>query len=67
MTDMDERFVMHRFKSTRLATLVGVVMMALWFNYELLVNDVWRFDLLIILGAMALAKVGALLYYRFTN
>jgi hypothetical protein len=64
---MDERFVIHRFKSTRLATLVGVVMMGLWFNYELFVNDVWRLDLLIILGAMALAKVGAMLYYRFTN
>ena len=64
---MDERFIMHRFKSTRLATLVGVVMMALWFNYELLVNDVWRLDLVVILGAMLIAKVGALLYYRYTN
>jgi hypothetical protein len=64
---MDERFIMHRFKSTRLATLVGVVMMALWFNYELLVNDVWRFDLVIILGAMLIAKVGAMLYYRYVN
>jgi hypothetical protein len=67
MTDMDERLIMHRFKSTRLATLVGVVMMGLWFNYELFVNDVWRFDLLIILGAMALAKFGAMLCYRLTN
>ncbi len=64
---MDERFIMHRFKSTRLATLVGVVMMGAWFNYELLVNDVWRFDLLIILAVMALTKVAALLYYRYAN
>jgi hypothetical protein len=64
---MDERFIMHRFKSTRLATLVGVVLMGVWFNYELLVNDRWRLDLLIILAVMAFTKVAALLYYRFAN
>jgi hypothetical protein len=64
---MDERYILHRFKSTRLATLVGAVLMGLWFNYELWANDVWRLDLLVILGAMAVTKVAALLYYRYTN
>jgi RimJ/RimL family protein N-acetyltransferase len=39
---MDERFVMHRYRSTRWATAVGVVMMGGWFVYEQVVNDVLR-------------------------
>ena len=62
----DERFIMHRFRSTRLAMLVGVLMIALWFNYELLINSQWRFDLLIILAAIAVTKVGAMIYYHAT-
>jgi hypothetical protein len=64
---MDERFVMHRFKSTRLATVVGVVLMGVWFNYELFVNDVMRLDLIIILVAMAVTKLVAMLYYRLRH
>ena len=64
---MDERFIMHRYRSTRLATIVGVVLMGGWANYELFVNHVLRWDLLIIMAAIALVKVGAMIYYRLTN
>lgn len=64
---MDERFFMHRFKSTRLSMVVGLVMMLGWFNYELFVNDVMRLDIFIIVLAMGVAKVAAMLYYRLTN
>jgi hypothetical protein len=64
---MDERFVMHRYRSTRLAVLVGTVMMAVWFNYEYWVNEVLRWDLFVIMMAMAVVKAGAMLYYRRTN
>jgi low affinity Fe/Cu permease len=63
----DERFIMHRYRSTRLAMVVGVVMMVLWFNYELIVNQNLRWDLAIILGAMVVTKLAAMLYYRATN
>jgi hypothetical protein len=36
---VDERYVMHRYSSTRLATLVGAVLMGGWIFYEFLVND----------------------------
>lgn len=64
---MDERFFMHRFKSTRLATAVGLVLMLGWFNYEYLANEVLRIDLFVIMLAMAITKLGAMLYYRLTN
>ena len=64
---MDERFFMHRFKSTRLAMVVGLVLMVGWFNYDYFANDVMRWDLFVIVLAMAVTKLGAMLYYRLTN
>lgn len=64
---IDERFVMHRYISTRWAVIVGVVLMAAWVNYEYIVNDVLRIDLLVILLAMLVTKVGVMIYYRLTH
>jgi len=63
----DERFIMHRYYSTRIAMIVGILLIVAWFNYELLVNDLVRWDLAIIAGAMAIAKVLAMIYYRLTH
>ena len=60
----DERFITHRYYSSRLALLVGVAMMAGWFYYELLTSEVIRTDLFVIMTAMAVTKVGAMLFYR---
>ena len=65
--EADERFIMHRYYSSRLALVVGVVLIAICFNYELLANDQLRVDLVIIAGAMALTKLGAIAYYRATQ
>ena len=56
----DERFIMHRYYSTRVAMIVGIVSIFIWFNYELLVNQQLRLDLAAIAGAMAVAKVAAM-------
>lgn len=64
---MDERFVMHRYISTRWAVAVGVVLMAVWVNYEFIVNHTLRLDLLIILGAMVITKVAVMFYYHLTH
>ena len=63
----DERFIMHRYYSTRLAMIVGVVMMAGWFYYELAVKGTIRWDLFSILMAIAVTKLAAMLYYRLAN
>jgi hypothetical protein len=64
---MDERFIMHRYISTRWSVVVGVVLIAAWLNYEYIVNDTLRVDLLVILGAMLVTKVGVMIYYRLTH
>jgi hypothetical protein len=64
---VDERFVMHRYISTRWAVIVGVVLMAIWVNYEFIINDTLRIDLIIILLAMLITKVAVMIYYRLTH
>jgi hypothetical protein len=66
-TPLDERFVMHRFKSTRLAVLAGTVMILALFTYHAVVNDTIRWDLFSVIAAMAVVKICAMLYYRRTN
>lgn len=64
---MDERFIMHRYISTRWAVVVGVVLMVLLFNYDYFVNHTLRYDLFIILVAMLVTKVAVMVYYRLTH
>jgi len=45
----DERFIAHRYQSSRLALAVGVLMMFIWTQYEWFVNHELRLDLFIIL------------------
>jgi uncharacterized membrane protein len=64
---MDERFIMHRYKATRLAMFVGIILMGVLFFYEYIAYRSIRYDIFTIMVAMAVAKVGAMLYYRRTN
>ena len=64
---IDERFVMHRYYSTRLATIVGMVLMVVWFNYEYFFHHVLRMDIFFILVVMAVVKVAAIVYYTRTQ
>jgi hypothetical protein len=63
----DERSIMHRCYATRLAMVVGIILIAGWFCYELVANQHLRWDLAIIGGTMAVTKVLAMLYYRATR
>jgi hypothetical protein len=63
----DERFIMHRYYSSRLALAVGVLCLVIWFNYDLIVRQDLRWDLLIVAGVMALTKIGAMVYYHRTH
>lgn len=60
----DERFIMHRLRSSRFALIVMVVITGVWLEYEFFVNDQMRWDLLIILSASAIAKVVSMIFYR---
>jgi hypothetical protein len=63
----DERFIMHRFKATRLSLMVGMIAMVGFFSFEMFVHREIRWDLLGILVVMAVTKLGAMLYYQRTN
>lgn len=65
--EMDERFIMHRYYSTRIAIIVGMVLIVGWFIYEMMVNDNPRWDLFVIVMAIALTKVTAMIYFRITH
>jgi len=65
--EIDERFYMHRLYATRFAAMITAVFVGAWFFYELLLNDVIRQDFMLILVVMAVAKLSAMIYYRFRH
>jgi hypothetical protein len=64
---LDERFIMHRFKATRLSLMVGMFAMVGCFVFEMLVHRTIRWDLLGILLVITVTKLCAMLYYQRTN
>ena len=63
----DERFIMHRYYSTRISMIVGLAVIVAWFNYELIVKDILRLDLAIIVGVFVITKILAMVYYRISQ
>ncbi len=64
---VDERFFAHRYKATRLAAMVGAGLMFGFFTYALVKSREIRWDLFVVICAMAAAKVAAMAYYRRAN
>lgn len=65
--EMDERFVAHRYYSSRLALVVGMLVIVGWFLYDLYVHDLFHRDLAIIAGVMAATKLVAMAFFRLTR
>ena len=63
----DERFIMHRYKATRVSVVVTAVVMAVMFNYYYIVEHVIKKDIVILMSVMVVSKLVAMTYYRFTN
>jgi hypothetical protein len=59
--------VLHRFKSTSHAAVVGGIALGGWFLVQFYAHHQVRWDQLIIAAAMAVTKVSALLWYRSRN
>jgi len=64
MSQFDERFVMHRYKSTRLAVLAACVVILALFTYDGFARHIVRWDLFAIALAMAVTKLCAMAYYQ---
>jgi len=61
---MDERFFLHRYKSSSHASMVGAAGLGGLYFYDLLAHDVIRYDLGAILLAMVITKLGFMAWYR---
>lgn len=63
----DERFLAHRRRSTGLAGLAGVLVSVGLFEYRLLADGVWRWDLLAVGLAMVAVKLASMVWLRFAD
>ena len=64
---VDERFLQHRLRSTSLAGIIGGVLAISMFAYRFYIQNVWNWDLCIVAATIVLVKVGAMLWFRFTD
>jgi hypothetical protein len=65
--NVDERFLLHRYKSTSHAGIFAALFMGSWFFYDQIVNGVIRFDFLIVLSVMAVCKLLFMAWYHFRD
>jgi hypothetical protein len=61
---IDERFLMHRLRSTSIGGLAAVVVAAAFFFYNLYVVHTIRWDLFAVIATAAVVKISVLIWYR---
>jgi hypothetical protein len=64
---IDERFLMHRLRSTSIGGLAGTAVAGAFFFYNLFIHATLRWDLFAIIAAAALVKISVLIWYRVTD
>ena len=64
---IDERFLVHRLRSTSLAGTVGGVMAAVLWVYQYYALETVRWDLAAVVVTMAVVKLAAMTWYRTTD
>ena len=64
---IDERFLMHRLRSSSAGGIAGGVLAGVLFLYRHFVNHVWNLDLLAVLATIVAVKTAVFLWYRKTD
>jgi hypothetical protein len=64
---IDERFLNHRLRSTSLGGIAGGVLALGLFEYHLLRQHTYRWELLAVGGTMVVVKMAAMAWYHFTD
>jgi len=64
---IDERFLMHRLRSTSIGGLAAVLLAGGLFLFSLLARHVIRWDLFSIIAAAAIVKLSVLAWYHFND
>ena len=65
--EMDERFLEHRYRASRFALIMGMLALGGLILYDQFTNDIIRVDLWAVVAIIALAKLGAMAFYRLTR
>jgi len=65
--EIDERFLMHRLKSSSLAGIIGGVVAILLWSYRYYIDHVWSWDLLAVGITIVGVKVAAMAWYRLRD
>jgi hypothetical protein len=63
---IDERFFMHRLRSSSIGGLAAVMLAAVFFFYNLSHHSI-RWDYFAIIATAAVVKMGVLVWYRITD
>lgn len=64
---IDERFLMHRLRSTSAGGIAGALLAAAFFFYNLIGRGTIRWDLFAIIATVAFVKISVLIWYRVTD
>ena len=64
---IDERFLMHRLRSTSVAAVAGGVSALGLFAYRYYVDHLWSWDLLAVGLVIVVTKWAFFIWYRFTQ
>jgi len=62
---VDERFLMHRLRSSSLAGMAGALVAAGLFLYRLYIDHLIEWDVFAVLAVIAVIKISMMIYYRF--
>ena len=64
---VDERFLMHRLRSTSLAGVAGGVAAIGLFSWRFYIGHTWSWDLFGVAITIVAVKLGAMAWYRLTD
>ena len=64
---LDERFFMHRLRSTSIGGMAAICVAAAFFFYQLLGNRTIRWDLFAVVATAAVVKISVLVWYRVND
>lgn len=64
---IDERFLMHRLRSTSISGIAAGILAMLLFAYRYYHDHVWNWDLFSVGLTMAVLKIALMTYYRLTD
>jgi len=65
--EIDERFLMHRLKSSSLGGIVGAVVAIFLWTYRYYIDHIWSWDLFAVALTIVGVKVTAMIWYRLTD